>query len=563
MAAFALRTRLALQATAMALPGLLTTVTACAQPAQPLVFLGDRDLRPYEFLDSGQPRGANVELIQAVARVMGRPVEVRLAGWNEAQARVMAGEGHGLTFLGRTPEREAHFVFSQPTMPVSFALFVRADDQQRFTGSLDGMVIGATRGGLTRKYLAEHHPGARLVLVDNLLDGTRQLVRHEIDALAAQEWSQYALLNELGIRGVTGLPAFLRREGNIAVRRDEAALLADIDQALAHLKASGEFDRILDRWSYTKVHLLSHEQATILKALGTVAVLALAMLSAMLLWQRRQRQAMAREIEQRRRLELALEEANRAKDRFLATVAHELRNPLAALLNAARVLELKGGGVPEVRWVQSLMERQTSHLTRLVDDLLDVGRIDSGKLELRREAATLDSVVADAVDVCRPRMEACGHHFVQELPAQPLWLDADRTRLAQVLINLLTNAIKYSPAPGRIELLAQRQDASVVLSVRDYGLGIAAQQLQAVFELFHQEDRSRAQSGGGLGIGLWLSRRLVEMHGGSLTLYSQGEGLGSTFTVRLPLANPAASTGVAIPEALPSAAHPVTPSGHP
>ena len=195
---------------------------------------------------------------------------------------------------------------------------------------------------------------------------------------------------------------------------------------------------------------------------------------------------------------------------------------------------MKGDPAPQAQRAQGVIARQVGHLARLVDDLLDVSRINTGKLELRKTAVELNSVVDDAVEASRPAIDQGRHALVLELHGEPLWLDGDRVRLAQIVTNLLTNAAKYMPPGGRIEVSTVAQEAQAVIRVRDTGVGIAADRLSRIFEMFYQEERSLARSQGGLGIGLWLTRKLVAMHGGSIEASSEGEGRGSQFTVRLP-----------------------------
>lgn len=527
---------------------------AATAAAQPLIFFGDKDLRPYEFLDNGRPSGANVDLAMALGRELGRPTEMRLMEWDEAQRRLLAGEGHALTLLARTPQREQQFAFTQPTVPVAFALFVRGEDNHRFMGqSLAGKTIGVTEAGLARSHLQGRHPEAKYVVVNTVLDGMQRLLRREIDAMAAQEWSAYHLLNELGVRGIVGLDPFLRLNSNMAVRKADAALALAMDSGLERIKASGEFERILDRWSHTRVHLVSQRMATTLGMIGITAASILALLIATLLWQRRQRVVLAREVKYRRELEqdlrssrTTLEEADRMKDQFLATLAHELRNPLAPILHAARVIELRGGQTPEVVQARGVIDRQTRHLARLVDDLLDVGRIKTGKLELRREPCELAPIVQDALESCEHLLAAAGHQVRWQVPA--LWIDCDRQRIAQVLGNLLTNAAKYNLKPIVIHISAREQDGMVAIEVSDDGVGIRPDALESVFELFHQEGQPSAGGTDGLGIGLWLGRRIAELHGGTLTAHSQADRPGAEFTLRIPAAAPRQMAPAAKPD---------------
>ncbi len=533
---------------------LVFLAAGASRAAQPLIFLGDKDLRPYEFIENGRPRGANVDLAMAIGRELGRPVEVRLMDWNAAQQRLLAGEGHALTLLARTPERESHYAFTQPTMPAAFALFVRAEDNHRFIGqSLAGKTIGVTHGGLARSHLQKTHPEATYFTVDTLLDGVQRLARREIDAMAAQEWSAYYLLNEIGIRGIVGLDPFLRLNSNMAVRKADAALATALDSGLERVKASGEFDRILDRWSHTRVHLVSGRMATAVGLIAVTVAFILVLLTFTVLWQRRQRMTMAREVKHRRQLEqdlrrsrTTLEETDRIKDQFLATLAHELRNPLAPILHAVRVIELRGGESPELVHARGVIDRQTRHLSQLVDDLLDVGRIKTGKLKLRRQAYELWPIVQEALEACEHLIAAGGHQVRCDVPQ--LWIDCDRLRIAQVLGNLLTNAAKYNPQPVQIGVRAHVQNGMVAVLVSDNGVGISPDELACVFELFHQGRQRSAGETDGLGIGLWLSRQFAELHGGTLTASSGGPGQGAEFTLRIPAAiqpriEPTASSG--------------------
>jgi PAS domain S-box-containing protein len=241
------------------------------------------------------------------------------------------------------------------------------------------------------------------------------------------------------------------------------------------------------------------------------------------------------DISEIKRMEEALRDADRRKDEFLATLAHELRNPLAPIRNSLQILRMPRVDPDIARQTREMMERQVHHLVRLVDDLLDVSRVMRGKIELRRERVELATIVARAVETAKPLIEVQGHTLDLSLPTESLPLDADPVRLAQVLGNLLTNAAKYTEANGNIRLSARRDGAEVALSVRDDGIGIAADMLPHVFELFVQADHTSTKAQGGLGIGLTLVKNLVELHGGSVSADSAGLGTGSEFVVRLPL----------------------------
>ena len=244
------------------------------------------------------------------------------------------------------------------------------------------------------------------------------------------------------------------------------------------------------------------------------------------------------DISERLRAEAELREADRKKDEFLALLAHELRNPLAPLRNGLQVLRLATTDAGAAARARDMMDRQLTHMVRLIDDLLDVSRISRNKLTLRRERLKLSDVVSAAVETARPAIEASGHELAVLHPREPVELDADLTRLAQVLSNLLTNSAKYTPPGGRIRLVAELSGTEAVITVTDTGIGIPRESLPRIFDMFSQVDRSIERSTGGLGIGLALVKGLVEMHGGTVTAESEGHGQGSTFTVRLPVAEP-------------------------
>ena len=233
----------------------------------------------------------------------------------------------------------------------------------------------------------------------------------------------------------------------------------------------------------------------------------------------------------------ALRESDQRKDEFLAVLAHELRNPLAPVRNALQLLQLKGPPTPELQWARQVIDRQVHQMTHLVDDLLDVSRIRSGKIELRRERVELATVVHSAVETSRPLIEKWGHELTVSIPPEPIYLDADVTRLSQVLLNLLNNAGKYTEPGGRIALLAERDGDQVLIRVKDTGIGIPQQMLTRIFDMFTQIGQPLDRSQGGLGIGLTLVKRLTEIHGGSVEARSPGPGKGSEFILRLPMAD--------------------------
>ena len=244
--------------------------------------------------------------------------------------------------------------------------------------------------------------------------------------------------------------------------------------------------------------------------------------------------------------EARLRETDRRKDEFLATLAHELRNPLAPIRNGLQIMQLAANDKGAAEQARGMMQRQLGQMVRLIDDLLDVSRITRGKFELRKERIELAAVVRDAIDAARPLIDAAGHVLEIRLPDDPVYLDADPVRIAQVLSNLLNNAAKYMDHGGRIWLSAVRRGDHVQLTVRDAGIGIPAEALPSIFDMFTQVDRSLERAHGGLGIGLTLAKQLTEMHGGSVEARSAGVGKGSEFTLRLPVVAPAANAPPAI-----------------
>jgi len=243
----------------------------------------------------------------------------------------------------------------------------------------------------------------------------------------------------------------------------------------------------------------------------------------------------ARDISAQKKAEQALREADRRKDEFLAMLAHELRNPLAPIRNSLTLLEIAGQADPTIERVRGILERQVGHMVRLVDDLMEVSRITRGTIELRRERLNLADAIRSALETSEPLIRRAALDAALELPPQALYVDADPVRLTQIISNLLNNAAKYSDRSRRVVLTARGEDGEAVVSVRDFGVGIPADMLERVFDMFAQVPGQGRGGQGGLGIGLTLVRSLVQMHGGSIAATSEGAGKGSTFTFRLPL----------------------------
>ena len=242
-----------------------------------------------------------------------------------------------------------------------------------------------------------------------------------------------------------------------------------------------------------------------------------------------------RDVTDRKRAEQSLRDADRRKDEFLATLAHELRNPLAPIRTGLHLLQIAPPGSEPAAQARAMMDRQLNHLIRLVDDLLEVSRISTGKIELRRERLELAAAVLSAVETVRPLMEAAHHRLDISLPPEPVMLEGDFVRLAQVVANLLSNAAKYTDPGGRVALTMRRENGEALVAVRDSGVGIAPEQLPSLFDMFSQAEGTRHRAQGGLGIGLALAKRLAELHGGRVEARSDGAGNGSEFRLYLPL----------------------------
>jgi PAS domain S-box-containing protein len=262
------------------------------------------------------------------------------------------------------------------------------------------------------------------------------------------------------------------------------------------------------------------------------------------------------DLQERKRGEELVAESRR-KDQFLAMLAHELRNPIAPIRQAAEILRLTCSGEPEVQRARDVIDRQVTQLARLVDDLLDVSRITRGQIRVELEPADLISVIARGLETAAPLIEVRRHELITEFPREPLTVRADAARFSQVISNLLNNAAKFTPQGGRIWLTAQRQDGQARVVVRDTGIGIASEMVPRIFDLFAQADSTLGRSQGGLGIGLTLVRHLVEMHGGTVQVHSEGLGRGCEVTVSLPLLP---SDALHPPSPHPASPHPVAES---
>src|SRR5262249_6381691 len=240
------------------------------------------------------------------------------------------------------------------------------------------------------------------------------------------------------------------------------------------------------------------------------------------------------DVSDRKRAEVAFRESDRRKDEFLATLSHELRNPLAPIRSAVEVMRLAPEDPKLIGKARATIERQLLQLVRMTDDLLDVSRITQDKVQLKVERVDLLAILHSAVEATRPLIDAQGHALIIDTPHEPVWADADFTRLAQVFSNLLNNAAKYTERGGRIHLTVTTDERTATITVNDTGVGIPSALLPRIFDMFRQLQEFRDRTHGGLGIGLTLAKRLVELHGGTIDAHSDGPGRGSSFVVRVP-----------------------------
>lgn len=425
-----------------------------------------------------------------------------------------------------TPVREVLLVpFYQADAPVGTIWVVAHDDTDHFDAEDERIVTSLTKFAeaaiftLNRIEAAEHAERARQVGEQNY----QALVKATSDVVyrMSADWSELQSLDGRELIATTAMPARGWMEKNVPPL-ERARVREAIERAIA-TKGVFELEHKMIRpdgsvgWVFSRAIPIQDADGTVVEWLGT-----------------------ASDVTRRKEAEKELRDADRKKDDFLATLAHELRNPLAPISSGVSLLH---DSKDEALMGKTLgvMRRQVDHMVRLIDDLLDVSRITQGKLELRRERVSLSSITDAALEDNQLNLERARHTLRTALCDEVLALDADHTRIAQVIGNLLNNACKYTPDGGEIELSTRREGDDVVIAVRDSGQGIPPERIDSVFDMFSQLNRALDRARGGLGIGLALVRRLVEMHGGSVSAFSEGLGRGSTFTVRLPLATGAAA----------------------
>lgn len=528
--------------------------------AQPLVMYGDERLPPYQFIEGGEPKGIDVDLWRAIGQKLGRPVEIRLTDWSKAQAEFREGRGDVLSSLGRTPEREAIYGFTQTIHRYNFSLFVRSARAADFEDSpLAGRRIGVTVGGFPRKHFEKNHPNVPLAIVANTEEGMRRVLRGDIDAFAANTWTGEYFLRELGIRGITPLPSpFVTVEGGMAVRRGDAALLADIERALTELKAEGRFDEIIDRWAGQRVHVFSQQEIWYigLIAIGAMVSVSLAVL---LLMARHRQRSLAREVARRhqkeealareqarlrseidkrilienelRQVNAALEKANQELEGVSFAISHDLKGPLGRINSFSALLEqnyrdrLAGDGLLFLNFIC----QNSTRLMQLVDDLLSHARVTQQVQEPR----PVDVVQLARAVLQEHASEIAEKEAVVKLELPPAEVLGDRHALVQAVGNLVENALKYSD-PGRtpvIEIGGRASEGRYLLWVRDNGIGFDMAYHDKIFEIFRRLHAYNEYEGSG--IGLALVKRAVERMNGKVWAESE-PGKGASFFLDLP-----------------------------
>jgi signal transduction histidine kinase/ActR/RegA family two-component response regulator/HPt (histidine-containing phosphotransfer) domain-containing protein len=514
----------------------------------PLVIYGDRSLPPYEFLEDGQPAGMTIDLWREIGRVLERPVDIRLGDWAAAQAHVLAGDGDVLPPVAPTAKRAVDFDFTQPIFEATFTLFVRESEQGRIDAlPLESLRIGVTAGGFPRTHFAGVHPSVRLTLVADTADGMRKLLRNDVDALAVNTLTGRQFVRELHIGGIAELqPPFAMLATSIAVHKRNPQLRADIDRAIAQVKGDGSLDRILRKWQGPQEVMVSRRAVWIGGSLIAAVVLLGWLLTVAVMQQRRARQ-LAQELRRRSEVEAELntlrevaeearaaaEKSNRSRGEFLANMSHEIRTPMNAIIGMTRLLRSKPGGSIGDDERLGRIDGAAQHLMSLVNDVLDLAKIDAGKLQLQETAFTLTGLLRSTQSHVEDQALAKGLRVIVEAGEAPQALIGDATRLRQALINFASNAVKFTQEGSiwiRGRVLQRSGDELLLrLEVEDTGIGVPPEFEGRLFEAFEQASVSTTRRYGGTGLGLSITRRLARMMGGDVGYQGRPGGPGSLF----------------------------------
>lgn len=547
---------------------LLFAVDSRAEREETIRSASELDYPPFALVTpEGEADGFAVDLLKAATGAMGRKVSFRVGPWHEIKQDLAEGKLDVLPLVARTAERTRIYDFSIPYLSMHGAMVVRKGDRRiANTSDLADKRVMVMQGDIAEEYVKQRNLSKQLITSISLEEGLQRLATGEGDAMVVQALAARKLIRKLELDlDIVGDPLPNYQDFCFAVRSGDKEMLALLNEGLSLVTADGTLQRLREHWLGP---VLGEAMLPWRQIIATIVISLLVAGAVFLLWQRvlvmqvgrrtaqlgDANRRLAEEIAERKSVEAdlrkhreqlealvekrtaALQEADRHKDEFLAMLGHELRNPLAPIRNAIEVVSLwPAVGEDRLHWACDLIQRQVSHLTRLVDDLLDMSRISRGLIELQPQPLDLCQSVAQAADLAMPQIEAKQHRLTTELPKQALWVNADPVRITQAVGNLLNNAAKYTDPGGQIELELRAHDGEALICVSDNGIGIDGDLLPHVFELFTQGERSLDRSQGGMGLGLTLVKRLVEMHGGQVTARSRGVGRGSVFCIALPL----------------------------
>ena len=534
--------------------------TAPARAAEPLIVYGDDNTPPYEFLDRGQSRGMNVDLWRAIGERLGRPVEVRLTSWTEAQAKVLEGTGAGLTMLTPTPERMAVWAFSEPTHTLGFSLFMRVEDASRLrTAPLAGQRIGVQANGFSESWFRRNHPDTHLEASRDFIDGFRDLLNGRIDAFAQITASGDYALEQLAIGGIAGAAEpFATRQVAIPIPLANAALAQEVNRALAELRRDGSFERIVARWSPKPVHVISETGLRLGLVVGGAIVVILALLVAFVLVLVSRRRRLLREVERRRQAEDALVTLNASLEQRIEDGAAKL----VQLQKMESLGRLTGGIAHDFNNLLQGVGSCLFVLDRHVPEGTPRALFDAARQSIERGAGLTQSLLAFArrqrlvlrstdletlLQGMRPLLERTLGGMMQvaiDVPAGTAPALADPHQLESALVNLAINARDAMPLGGRLMLRAAETTVAhqgapgappdlspggyVTISVEDTGTGMDAATLARVFEPFF----TTKEVGKGSGLGLSMVHGMAAQSGGGVSIAST-PGQGTAVAIHL------------------------------
>ena len=509
-----------------------TTPTERRSPATTtLLFLGNQNIAPVVYLNGTTTAGLAVDIVHALAAYIPQPTEIRAMDWPTAQTLVAQGKADALIQINQTAERNKIYDFSDPLLESHFSIFTNSDRVGLSdVPSLEGLRVGIESGGLPQQLLGKD-PKIILTVIPNFLEGFKQIQARSIDAVVVDYRVGSYLLAENNIPGikVAGNP-ISPSYSSIAVKKGNTELLTEINQALQTIKADGTYQNILDRWKPTEV--VFQTQGQISQEIFYVIILVLLVLILITLtWTF----FLRRELIKRRAAEEELKELDRLKDDFLSVTTHELKNPLVPIKSQSQLLLAGDYGelTPEQKDAVEMIHRNEEALSKLAGEIHDIAKIQSGKLLLLMEPTAFDNIITDVVHGLNG-MARQKHLSLSPIPKLPK-LQIDGPRIRQVISNLLDNAIKFTPKNGRIDVDVKKTSMEIIVVVKDSGIGLSKQNLAKLFTPFFQVDSSIVRKFRGTGLGLAVSKGIIEAHGGKIWAESDGEGKGSAFVFSLPV----------------------------